>query len=135
MISQLFRRLAPVLLLWGTPVTPGLPRVDAPESFSPDTVFKIDDALRAVVTSHGSQSFIYLFRGDLRLWKSPPLEDYFCMQPDVQQVDLDGTGTPAFLLTSGQCHFVCGNFGIFIVLNHGTRIALLHFAATSGPDQ
>ena len=54
------------------------------------------------------------------------MQEYFCMSPKVRRTDLDGDGVPDFQLSSGQCHYFCGNFVVFVVFGHGASVALVH---------
>lgn len=76
---------------------------------------------------HGN-SFVSVFKGGERVWKSPPMASYWGVSSGVYFEDVDGDpGTVDVVWQAGLAHNACSNFGIIVSIDSGKKNYLFHY--------
>ncbi len=119
------RNIVVIMAAVSLSVSVGAQTIDSPERVRDR--FRTLDSVSAILTEIRYKSFLYVFDGARRLWKSPQMAGYFCMEKDSLHRDLDGNGMPDFLLSYTECSLPC-TFGLFLSLNEGKQNYVIHFA-------
>ncbi len=118
------RNLVGIMALAGLAAGVGAQTIDPPEKLRDR--FRLSDSISVVVTGIRYKSFLYVFDGESRMWKSPQMASYFCTLKDSLHQDLDRNGRADFLLSYTQCGLPCA-FGLFVGLNGGEKNFVIHF--------
>lgn len=125
MISTLLKTLVCILLTVGLIDEVSGFKIDEPERVRKQ--YQIRGSTSLILTHIGYKSFIYVVEGERRVWKSPQLSNYFCIEKDSQFCDLDKNGVPDFVLQYGECKLMC-EFGVFIGLNMANQNFVFHYS-------
>lgn len=104
--------------------------VDGPERLEKKVEIK-EGWMFAISYAPDGKSFVYVFKGNERKWKSPPMRDYFAMYPELRMVDVNANSSEDSILTSFTPHLGCIDYGGVLSMDGGEENYLIHIELVS----